>query len=527
MNFNEHINKYLFIIPAIIMFFIALIPTLKYHWPLSWDIIYHVQYAKIYAHYGFVLNNPLFNAPTGEKINYPPLFHLLIVALVSILKIDYFQVVKFLQPILSASIVLSVSYVAKEFYGKIAGISAGFLMISSYLITRIILPIPENLALIFLPLAVYFYYRSIKEGILKYALISGIIFILTILIHPIVPRIILLIVTVFTIINLFWDKNLKVLKNYASFLLILVLLATGGLIIISILNPDMLNNIIQQVLTLITSLGTSPTQNKPINALFYLGTIGPLVLAFAAIGGVFVIKKMQKKNIYIIIWILIMFFLSKSYWIGINVISYRVLIYLLIPISILGGFGLSQSYNKLKEYKKLSSNQFRSLFLIAIFLLSSVFGVLTVNDPTLANFGATTEFGYLQIAPPNDSEVDLANWFKENGDKNKSIIISNLYTGTFIATESWMPIHYGFEYFNNDTTQSRFENEKIGYIVYDKRLVYKSKNDTLSIKKVDSGFYPLFYFSKDIKENINYIIPNYAQVVYENDDFIVCKVIIS
>lgn len=525
MNFNEYINKYLFIIPAITVFFIALIPTLKYQWPLSWDIIYHVQYAKIYAHYGLVLNNPLLNAPVGQKIDYPPLFHLLLVALVSILKIDYFQMAKFLQPLLAASIVLSISYVAKEFYGKIAGISAGFLMISSYLITRIILPIPENLALIFLPLSVYFYYRSIKEGVLKYALIAGFMFILTILIHPIVPRIIFLTITAFTIITLFWDKNLKVLKNYGAFLLILITLAIGGLIIISILNPNMLNNIIQQAFTLITNLGTSPTQNKPISILFYLGTLGPLIIVFAALGGVFAIKKMQKKNIYIIIWILTMFFLSKAYWIGINVISYRVLVYLLIPLSILGGFGLSQSYYKLKENKKISSNRFRSLFLIAIFLLSSIFGVLTVNDPTIANFGATTEFGYLQIAPPTDSEVDLANWFNENGDKNKSIIISNLYSGTFVATESWIPIHYGFEYFNNNTSKSSFVNEKIGYIVYDKRLTYKSGNDSITIKKVDSGYYPLFYCSKDIGENINSLIPNYAKVVYENDDFIICKVI--
>ncbi|HEX3013592.1 MAG TPA: hypothetical protein VHO92_04905, partial [Methanobacterium sp.] len=152
-----------FIIPAIAVFFIALIPTLNYQWPLSWDIIYHVQYAKIYAQYGFVLTDPLLNAPYGQNISYPPLFHFLIVCLGALLKIDYFQLARFMQPFLAMFIVLSVSYVAKKIYGNIAGISAGFLVISSYLIARIILPIPENLALIFLPLAVYFYYRSIDE----------------------------------------------------------------------------------------------------------------------------------------------------------------------------------------------------------------------------------------------------------------------------------------------------------------------------------------------------------------------------
>lgn len=31
------------LIPALAAFFIALVPTLKYQWPLSWDIFYHVH----------------------------------------------------------------------------------------------------------------------------------------------------------------------------------------------------------------------------------------------------------------------------------------------------------------------------------------------------------------------------------------------------------------------------------------------------------------------------------------------------
>lgn len=526
MNFNEHINKYLFIIPAITVFFIALIPTLKYQWPLSWDIIYHVQYAKIYADYGLVLINPLLNAPLGQKIGYPPLFHLLLVGLNNILNIDYFQIAKFLQPILAASIVLSVSYVAKEFYGKIAGISAGFLLISSYLLHRIILPVPENLALIFLPIAIYFYYRSIKEGILKYALIAGIIFILTILIHPVVPRIMVLIVTEFTIITLLGDKKLNALKNYGAFLLLFLTLAIGGLIIISILQPDLLNSIIQQGFAAITNF-TSLSYNKPISIMAYLKSIGFMVLIFAVSGLFFAIKEMQKKNIYIIVWIITMILLSEAYWFGISVISYRILIYLLIPLSIIGGLGLSQIYYKLKGYKKVSSNQIRTIFLVGIFLLSSISGILTVIDPKIANYGTTTKFGYVQIAPPTASEVDLAKWFNENGDKNKSVLISNSYSGIFVATESGMPIHNGFEYFNKNTLKETFEKEKIGYIVYDKRLTFPKDDERLYVQIASTEFHPLFYVSKEVKANINNLIPNYAKIVYENDDFIICEIITS
>lgn len=523
MNFNEHINKFLLIIPAIIAFFIALIPTLNYGWPLSWDIIYHVQYAKVYAQYGFVLIDPLLNAPYGQKIGYPPLFHLLIASLGTLLNIDFFQIARSLQPVLAMSIVLSVSYVAKEFYGKIAGISAGFLIISSYLITRIVLPIPENLALIFLPIAVYLYYRSIKEGILKYALISGFIFILTVSIHPAAPLCLFLVVTSFTILGLILNRDINILKSYGAFLIFLISLIIMGIITLLLLKPDLLYSIMHQGLSVI-GYGTSLYYNKSMGVLSYLGNIGLPVLIFAVIGGFFALKKMQKKHMFIFMWILTMFLLSKAYWFDINVITYRVLIYLLIPLSILGGFGISQVYYKSKEYNIVSSSKVRSAFLISIFALATILGTLTVENPKIATFGAMTKFGYIQTAPPSDSEVDMAKWFDENGYKNESVLISNLYSGYFLAAESEMPIHKKFEKFNKSTPLSVLEKENIGYIVYDKRLTFQSTNGTIYLQKVDSEFHPLYYFSGDIHANINKIIPDYVKVVYENEDFIICKV---
>ena len=126
---KNRLKNLIWIIPAIIAFLIALIPTLKYQWPLSWDIIYHIQYAQIYAKYGFVLTDPLLDSPVGQKIGYPPLFHLLLAYLGLITKVDLFQIARSMQPFLAMFIVLSVTYVGKKLYGTIAGISAGFLLI--------------------------------------------------------------------------------------------------------------------------------------------------------------------------------------------------------------------------------------------------------------------------------------------------------------------------------------------------------------------------------------------------------------
>jgi len=468
MKFNEHINRLMCIIPAITVFFIALIPTLEYQWPLSWDIIYHVQYAKVYSQYGFVLINPLINAPAGQKIAYPPLFHFLIAALGNTLNIDYFQVARFLQPILAFSIVLSVSYVAKNLYGRIAGISAGFLMISGYLIFRIMLPIPENLALIFIPLAVYFYYISIMKKVLKYALISGILFLPVIASHQAAILSLVLVIGVFTFLELVMHKNIKVFKNLGAFFIFLIILVVSGLILLLIWKPDLFFSLLNQGLGAVTGYSTSLNYSQILSPYNYIRHLGPLVLISALIGGIFTVKKRCGKNYFIVMWIISLFLLSNAHWFGINVLTPRVLIYLLIPLAIFGGFGISQIYYHLKEHKRFSSPQIRSAFLISVLLISAVSGVITVSG-SVFSFQAKTSLGNVQIAPPGASEVDVANWFSENGDKTRSFITSNLYTGNLIAAVAEIPIHYGFEYFNKSTPLSTYKNEKIGYIVLDKR----------------------------------------------------------
>ena len=167
---NKDLKNFLWIVPGIIAFFIALIPTLTYQWPLSLDIYYHIHIAHVYSQYGLIFIDPLVDPPSGTPISYPPLFSLLLMFLGTVLKIDYFLVARILQPIFAMSVVLSVSYVTKKFYGDIAGMSAGFLLLSSYLFSRLVSPLPETMALIFVPLAVYLYYKSIVSKNYNYAL---------------------------------------------------------------------------------------------------------------------------------------------------------------------------------------------------------------------------------------------------------------------------------------------------------------------------------------------------------------------
>lgn len=517
LNYNNLNKNFLIIIPAIIAFFIALIPTLKYGWPLSWDIIHHVHIANVYAQYGLTLTDPLISLRQGpQKVGYVPLFHLLIVALGHVLKIDYFQIGRYLQPFIASGIVLSVSYVGYRFYGLIAGISAGFLILLSNLVNRIVLPIPENIALIIFPIAVYFYYLSINRKTYKYALFSGLMFIVMLLIHQSAAFLLFLALTAFTISAAILNRNIKVFKNYIAWILLPISMGVILIVIILFLDSNIIYSILQNGISAVTGYrdSISYNYNQPLDLIRYAWQLGIITLLLAFIGGVVLFKKMNTKSLLIIVWIITMFLFSKIDWFGLNIVSYRVLIYLLLPLSILGGLGLYHVYKWGKDKKSLGL-PVGHLIVGIIFLLAVLNGALIADNPKTATFGANTEFGTVNIAPPTSSEVDLANWFNKNGDKTKKVVISNYYSGMFLVADTGQPISRDIRILAGKANQSSLIKENIGYLVYDKRLKFSSDNKLY--RAVPGG---LVFFSKDIHQ----IVPKYAKIVYENNDFIVCQI---
>ncbi len=528
MNIDRNLfkSRLIWIIPGIIVFFLALIPTLNYHWPLSWDIVYHVQYAQIYAKYGFVLTNPLLNAPFGEKIGYPPLFDLLLATLGSLSKVDFFQVARFLQPFLTMFVVLSVSYAGKKIYGTIAGVSAGFLVIASLLLgNRLIFPVPENLALIFLPLAILFYYYSLKEKSLKYAIVAGILFILILLTHQAAPIVLFLVITAFTVVELIFYRKISVFKSYGGFLLLPLAMLVLGVIGLFTLFPNIFNEILQHGIQESTGYVTTLAYDQPLGLTSY-GNLGVLALIFGLIGVIAAFMRRQEKDILMLTWVFVIILLINAHFFGVNVLSSRFLVYLLIPVSILGGFGLTQVYHKLEDYKNFSSKNFRIAFLVSIFALATFNGVLTMENPLIAYEEVDSQYGNFQISPPSQSEIDLANWFNAHGDKSKSIMSNDLFPLTFVTTQTGMPLvnDASFANFSQTLPESYFKDNNIGYIVLDKRLSFNSNNGTLYKVEYDGYFYRLFYYSGDIQSNINDILPSFIKVVYQNKDFIVCEI---
>ena len=338
---------------------------------MTLDIFVHIHIAQVYSQYGITFVDPLVNPPIGTPIDYPPLFSMLIMFLGSILKIDYFQVARVLQPLLAFSVVISTSYVAKKFYGDIAGISAGFLILSSYLFSRIVSPLPETMALIFVPLVLYLYYRSAVSKEYKYVLISSFLFLVVILTHQATTLLLFLIITSITLVVGIIKREKSFLTRYILFLSIPLITAFIMYVIALLIAPNFGDKLLAYVSTMIKVYTTSLPLNEPITNVKYLIYLG-ILLIFAIIGSIVALRRRETKDLFIIVWIIVLFLISKSYWFGINVYTIRLLVHLLLPLSILGGLGLSFLYLDYKK-KKLPSKPVRTIFLISIFIIATLF----------------------------------------------------------------------------------------------------------------------------------------------------------
>ncbi|MDD1774042.1 MAG: hypothetical protein LUQ24_00780 [Methanobacterium sp.] len=524
--YKNKYSSYLLLIPAVIAFLLALYPTLTNGWPLSFDIFWHVHVAKIYSTYGLVFIDPGID-PVSQSffIYYPPLFHLALATFGNLLNIDYFQLVRFLQPFVAFSLILSVTLVSKKFYGLLAGFSAGILLLSSLLFGRFLLTLPENFALIFLLFAVYFLYLVMHDRNYKYLAVVGLLLVLIASTHL---GALLSTVIIFASFLIIGFKKYVSIFNHHRKLVALLLLVIGIIIaLLLIFKLQSINYVLQNWLTTIGTLLIT-VDVRPISFLGYLRNIGLLVLVFGLVGFVLALAKRRVKDLMLILWVLSMFLLSLSYLAGLNVISYRILIYLILPLSILGGCGVSYIYHKLRQGNLFKNRNYipqidkkhkASLFLIIIIILSVFQGILTVTSQDIVEFDLKTDWGLVKIAPPTNSEIEVSNWFKQNGNRSKVVLTNNYYLGMFLTATTDQPFDYkDFHLLGYQTDHKPvFIEKRIGYILYDKTLKYISHNET-AVHWVNNVIY---------YNDSNLIIPSYARIVFENENYTVVELVLD
>ncbi len=490
-------------------------------WPLTVDIYVHVRAAEVFSQYGLTFIDPHINPPHGSPLNNPPLFALLLVFIGNALKINYFEAARLLQPVLAFSVVLSVSYVAKKFYGDIAGVSAGFLVMSSYLFTRLISPLPETLALIFVPLAVYLFYQSVVTKNYRYAVLSSFMFLLVLATHASTTNLLLIIITSITIILGILKREKIYFISYAFFWSVPLVAAVVGGIFLHTVAPTFTHELFTYAFTLIK---TSVPYNSPITAEKYLIYLG-IVIIFAFIGMLVGVKRRATKDLFLFIWIIVLVITSVSYIFGVNVYTIRLLVHILLPLSIVGGMGLSYLYLDFKK-TEFTSKSIRSIFLIAIFVISSLFAVITVtesNYQTIPQYNTVQPYGTTdliipQLAPPTTEDIELANWFNKYGDNKTSIVSNNYNTNDFLVAATNQPVESVTTctmIIENGFVPLQLEHRDIGYFVLDKRLVF-----TNSSKNIITDSFIFFNKNYDITSEL----PANSQLLYENQYYDVYKI---
>ncbi len=523
---------FLLSIPAIMAFLIILIPTLKFQWPLSWDIYYHIHITKLYLEYGFTYWDPLTVAPYGRPIGYPPIFHFLVAGLTLLFKTDPFQVARFLQPVLGMLLVLSLSFVTYRFFGLISGVSAGLLSIYSFItFNRGFIASPATLSFIIIPLALYAYYMANEKGDWKYLLISGVLSGIIFLTHSLSAFMLLMVILLFAVTMKLMRRNIN-LKFLTIFLLItsgIALLWWGPLYIIY--DPH---------------FNVFPGIPIPMSE-FYIRYLGILPTILATVGGLFLLKKGENKGILILVWALSTLLLSRAYYLGLNIIPIRVLEVASYPLIIMAGFGLAVTldfiHKKLnpvtttvtmdKKRDKIHSKYFKKH--IKIVLLLSL-GVLTLisgavfADGYTPNMVSQNDIHNNYIFPnsvhlffnPLDSVFkfdliadrygnlnlahdrwDVMEWFNKNGDKNKTVFSSDYIMDTIIVSTSRVHVIKG------------------GF----------SESIPPNILKLDTNNINSLSKEQLLKENVGYLllrngmqVPSYAQEVYRNGNYIICVI---
>lgn len=524
MNINFNQKKY-WIIPIFLAFLLSLMIFWTSKWPLSWDIYTHINYALTYLNYGITTVDPYLNAPNGKEIGYVPLFHILLIVVSKITNTNFVDAARLIQLISPVILTMLVMFVAYKFYNGLVAFVSGLLLISSFMFTRFMLPIPETIALMVFIIGVYLFYQSTINNNMLYAFCSGVMALIMLGIHFSSCIYYLILISVLMVVQLLIQRKMVVIKSYLFLLLAIALAGFCGLIGLMMYSPSHLS----QLFTGMQSIFSNPMSlfmgQKAMGIERYIKCIGILPLICGIIGLYFSFK--NKEVLFVSAWALIAFIFSNLHWIGIPVYTFRMLVYLIIPVVILGGYGIAKICESLNKHNK----SYGILLILLLIIISYGCGYASINDDSVKITSASSEISDYQIAPPTSDEEEVINWFSNEDTQNKSILTNNVFFGSVISSVDEIPLHYKFDVYTNLSSQKSslktFNNEKIGYIVYDKSLVLNNSSnyDKLEVQYANGSYYPTYYFTKEITEdNFNQIKLSTTEKVFENNRFIICKV---
>ena len=326
--------------------------------------------------------------------------------------------------------------------------------------------------------------------------------------------------------QLVFKHELSTIKSYLLTVISIAIVGSIGIILLKFINQEIFTELMKGMLSIINNPFSLFMGQKAMGLERYLKCVGILPLAFGVLGLIFSLK--NKNHRLIALWALIAFVITNLHWIGVPVYTFRLLIYFVIPAVIVGGYSVSclvEIFNG--KYKKMGY-----IFLLALILTSFLVGYTNLDDSSVVTSSAETNQSTFQIAPPTSEEMEVIDFFKSENITNSSVLTNNLYFGTILSSSAEIPLHYSFDIYarpsSHKASLSYLNDEKIGYIVYDKSLVLNNSTTADGIPQIEfieGDYYPVYYYDEAITDDNFYQIQlSGTQIVFENNRFIVCKV---
>lgn len=500
-------NKKMIILPAVLAFIVACLLLYKFSYPISWDVYYHIHMVNLYLNNGLVFWDYSTVAPTGRLIMYPPLFHLFLGFLCTLFNRDAFTVTWLLQPFFSFFLIFTIAYVSYRLSDdniKVSLYTSFIAMMSFATFNRSVICTPATLAIAFSMLTLLFYYEAFNEGSLKKIILSAVCFSLICNLHmatAIITTGVLGLYTLYIIVS--HRINLKYLAYYV--ILAFILSAPWWMYIA--LNYTLVFN----------SLAGSYLRIDEF-LLKYYGVIPSL---FTLIGFYALYREKSSRAIFLALWSLSIVLLSQVPLLGFDTVSIRIFEVSAYPLILIAGIGV----NYLLESQK-SANMGR--IILVLFVIYSVGACISYVDSYTPDL-LEDDDAHETVLP---TEFHL--FFDPVGATLKPSIISDRYGDSTLAGSRYDMIEYMMN--NNisglvvsedaimDTIIVSSTNASVvyggftesipEYVVDPVHIV----NSQATISELDDLGITYLLIRKDTP------IATYAEVVYQNDDYKLCKI---
>ena len=500
-------NKKIIILPAVISFIVACLLLYKFSYPISWDVYYHIHMVNLYMNNGLVFWDYSTVAPTGRLIMYPPLFHFFLGVLCNIFNLNPFEITWLLQPFFSFFMIFVIGYVAYRLSDdniRISLFTSFIAMMSFATFNRSVICTPATLAIAFSMLALLFYYEAFNENSSKKIIASAVCFSLICNLHmatAIITTGVLGLYTLYLIITR------RVRWKYLAFYAVLSFILSAPWWLYIAMNYTLVFNSIAGSYLRIDEF-----------LIKYYGIIPSL---FTLMGFYCLYKEKSSKGIFLALWSLSIVLLSQVPLLGFDTVSIRIFEVSAYPLILIAGIGVDYLIDSLK------SANLRRIILV-LFVIYSVGACISYVDSYTPDLMDTDDNGVTLL--PDEFHI----FFDPVGSTLKPSIIADRYGDSSLA---------GSRY---DMTGYMMKNNVSGIVVSEDAIMDTIIVSSTNVSVVYGGFTesipeyvvdPVHIVNSQatISEldnlGVTYLlirkdtpIATYAEVVYQNDDYKLCKI---